>query len=750
VDHLVEGLDLSGTKVEAVHKPERPIEGVIAAKVLGIEEHPGADNLTLVDIDAGGGATERVVCGARNFGVGDVIPYATVGAHLPEMDITERKIRGQVSKGMLCSAAELGISKDHSGILVLGDDIEPGSDIARALELDDTILELEITMNRPDCLGMFGVAREVAAILGNELRLPEVEPPTAEGTTPLTVEIEDSNACLRYLGWHIEGVTAGSSPQKMQARLLAAGMRPVSNVVDITNYVLLETGHPLHAFDAAKINKTKIVVRRARRGERITTLDGVDRQLDGEDVVIADAKDPVAIAGIMGGAGSEVSDASTAIILESAYFDPASIGATSRRLQLRTEASTRFERGADVEMVPYAAARAAALIAATAGGSVSSPAVDRYPKPLPRRRIALAARTTDRLLGMATQPDRQASYLRSVGFGVDQHDGTLDVEVPTFRPDVVREVDLVEEVARLLGFDRLPATLPPGVAGGVDRAQSLDRVTRRFLAAQGITECWTPSFAPPGDFDLLGLAADHPGRAAVPIANPMSEEEAILRTTLLPGLLRVIARNVAFRTSSVAVYELARVYETRAEAPGELPREPVTLAGAFSGPRVPQQWMTPAREWDFFAVKGLLEGLCSTLGVSGLTTDAAAGAPFHPTRAATLRIAGTTVGALGQVHPDVCARFDVPDGTVAFELAYAPVLAAISPSIEVGEQSRLPATNIDIAIVVPEEIEARRAAEGIAAAGAPEVQTVQLFDVYRGDQIEQGKKSLAFALQFRS
>lgn len=750
VDKLVERLDLSGTKVEAVHRPARPIEGVIAAKVLDIERHPNADNLTLVEIDAGNGSNERVVCGAKNFAAGDVVPYATVGAQLPEMDITERKIRGQVSRGMLCSAAELGISKDHSGILVLGADIAPGTDVASALELGDTILELEITLNRPDCLGMFGIAREVAAILGNELRLPEPQPMAGEGQSALQIEIRDETGCPRYLGHHIDGIAIGPSPQKMQARLLAGGMRPVSNVVDVTNYVLLETGHPLHAFDAAKLAKTTIVVRRAGRGERIATLDGAERQLDPEDLVIADAKNAVAIAGIMGGADTEVSDQTTTIVLESAYFDPGSVGRTSRRMQLRTEASTRFERGADPEMVPYAATRAAGLITSVAGGTVSGAALDRYPQPIARRRITLAPKTSDRLLGMTTPRDRQAAYLRSVGFGVSIADDALDVEVPSFRPDVTREVDLVEEVARLAGFDRLPATLPPGVSGGLTTVQRVDRALRRYLVARGVTECWTPSFTSPHDFELLGLAADHPGRTAPRVANPMSEEESILRTSLLPGLLRVVARNVSFRASSVAIFELARVYEARPDAPGELPREPQTLGGAFFGPRIPQQWTGAGANWDFFAVKGLVAGLCAALGTPHIEARPASGMPFHPTRAAALALDGKTVGAIGQLHPDVCERFDAPDGVVAFELAITPVLAAIRPETAVQEIPRLPATFIDIAVVVPDEIDAGRVTAGIAAAGAPEVVDVRLFDMYRGEQVGPGNKSLAFALEMRA
>ncbi|MEA2477463.1 MAG: phenylalanyl-tRNA synthetase beta chain [Actinomycetota bacterium] len=750
VDRLVERLDLSGTKVEAVHKSDHPVEGVIAAKVLAIKEHPDADNLTLVDIDAGAGSTERVVCGARNFVVGDVVPYAGVGAHLPEMEITERKIRGQVSRGMLCSAAELGISKDHSGILVLGHDIELGSDVARMLELDDTILELEITLNRPDCLGMFGVAREVSAVLGTELRIPEVTPPASDAASPLQVDIEDAQGCPRYLGRYIERIGTGPSPQKMQARLLAAGMRPVSNVVDVTNYVLLETGHPLHAFDAAMLKKTQIVVRRARRGERITTLDGIERHLDPEDVVIADAKDPVAIAGIMGGAGSEVSEGSSAVVLESAYFDSGAVGRTSRRLQLRTEASTRFERGADVEMVPYAAARAASLIESAAGGRVIGPAIDRYPNEIPRRRVTLSPRTSDRLLGMKTPPDRQAAYLKSVGFGVAANADVLDVEVPSFRPDVTREVDLIEEVARLAGFERLPATLPPGVAGGLNRTQSIERTLRRYLVSQGSTECWTPSFAAATDFDLLGLDADHPSRAAVAVANPMSEEESILRTTLMPGLLRVAARNVSFRASSVAIFELARVYEARVDAPAELPHEPMTLGGAFCGPKSPQTWMHGEVTWDFFAVKGVVTGLCSALGITGFQAAGASGLPFHPTRAASLKLNSRTIGAMGQLHPDVCARFDVPDGTVCFEMAFAPLLGAIPSSIAVHEVSRLPATYIDIAVVVDEKVTAQQLVDQIVGSGRPEVVNVRLFDLYRGDQVGAGRKSLAFALELRA
>lgn len=752
VDRLAELLDLCGTKVEAVHKPSGDVAGVIVAEVLAILPHPDADNLTLVDVrtedgDAHGD-TLRVVCGAKNFSVGDRVPLAQVGARLPQMEITERKIRGEVSRGMLCSAAELGVSSDAAGILVLPADAEPGSDVVSLLGLDDTVFELEITPNRPDCMSIFGMAREVSTILRNELKVPDPElQASGETPSPVKVDIQDPEGCPRYLARYIEGVSVGPSPAWMSSRLLSVGVRPISNVVDATNYVLFELGQPLHAFDAAKVHGQHIVVRRARAGERLVTLDGQDRGLHRDDLLITDKKKGLALAGVMGGGDAEVSSGTTTVILESAHFQPASIAFTSRRHGLRTEASARFERGSDPEVVELAAARAAGLITSLAGGRVSESVTDVYPHPVERRSITLRPQRVGALLGAGVSTQQQVSYLTALGFGVTEQGTALEVEAPTFRPDVSREVDLIEEVGRLAGFERLPATLPPGRSGRLDRAQTVDRALRRMLADLGLHEAWTSSFMSPADVERLGVAQGDPVARLVRLSNPMSEEEPALRTTLLPGLLRAVAANERQRAAGVALFEIARVYEPSDE---QLPREALVLGAALSGAKKVAGWDAPETGWGFFDAKGIVEALFDSLDLDRPGFAPVDGLPFHPTRAASVTFRGVTAGALGELHPEVSGRWDIERPVVAFELALAPLLEALPPKVKVRELSRFPSNFVDIALVVDAHMPAERPAQVIEEVGGAELAAVRLFDIYEGDQIPAGKKSLAFALELRS
>lgn len=746
VTKLVELLDLSGTKVAEVIEPGKDLEGIVVTEVVTIHEHPNADNLSLVDIRSATGA-ERVVCGAKNFSVGDRVPFAQLGARLGGLTITERKIRGEVSKGMLCSASELGLSKDHSGILILPPDSELGADVIGLLNLNDTILDLEITPNRPDCMGMIGIAREVAALLGNELHIPELSSESIPvGSESVKVHLEDAQGCPRYVAHLIEEVTVGPSVGWMAARLLAAGVRPISNVVDATNYILLETGHPLHAFDAAHVHDRTIIVRKAFKGEKLTTLDGIERTLEASDLVITDPKKPLALAGIMGSKSSEVSQETTAVILEAAYFDPGLIARTGRRLGLRTEASARFERGTDPDALMFAAARCAQSISLAAGARPSSQIVDEYPVVIARRRVTLRPERTEKILGFEISARAQAEHLRSIHLKVDERDGVLDVEVPRFRPDIEREVDLVEEVARLAGLDRLPSTLPKGGAGGLEPAQAAERRLRRALAGFGLDEAWTSSLGRAADLDALDLAADHPARSMVGLMNPMSEEENKMRSTLLPGLLKAAARNVAHRVADVALFEVARIYEPAPQR--KLPLESLVLGAVFGGLRRPKTWLQGAVPWGFFEAKGVLVAVLQTLGVE-VTTTPSQGPPFHPSRAATVMLGDIAIGSIGEVHPKVCDRWDLPAGVVVLEIALDPVFGSMPGKVKVAELPRFPAALIDLAVVVDEKVPAGAIERAIWAAGEGEIVEVVLFDVYRGEQIPPGKKSLAYALQLQ-
>lgn len=743
IEKLSELLDVSGTKVEEIFRPEGDIKGVVVAEVLEINEHPNADNLTLVDVKTGNDSDQRVVCGAKNFSVGDRVPLATVGARLPGMEITERKIRGQVSRGMLCSASELGVSRDQSGILVLPPDAPLGEDVSALLDLDDTTVELEVTPNRPDCMSMVGIAREVAALLRLELKVPDVSVETsAELVSPVEVDIRDPHGCPRYVARYIDGIRVGPSPSWMASRLLRAGIRPISNIVDVTNYVMLELGHPLHAFDATRLRDQKIVVRRAKAGERFTTLDEVERTMHQDDVMIADPKHAVAIGGVMGGRDSEISADTTSVVLEAAYFDPASVALTARRQLLRTESSARFERGMDPEAPPRAAARAARLIRELAGGSVSETVADAYPVEIQRQRITLRPRRTDALLGVPITAASQAEMLRSIELVVEEKGSVLEAEVPGFRPDLRREADLIEEVARLASLDRLPSTLPPGRVGGLEPEQALDRNVRRVLASLGVFEAWTSSFMSASDAELLQLSAK-PMR----LSNPMSEEESFMRTSVLPGLLRAAARNVSHHAEGVALFELARVYEDTGE---QLPQEAAMLAAVFCGSRTPKSWNSDRGNWDFFSVKGLLETLYATLGLEVPRFIASSGGPFHPTRGASLVQGAGPVGAFGELHPKLCDTLGVLQGTVVFELSLSSLSSRLPEQVSVTEVPRLPGTYIDLAVVVGADIPAEKVDEVVRKAGAPEVVAVRLFDLYQGGQVGDGKKSLAFSLELRA
>ena len=748
VKKLTELLSMSGLKVEGVHRRSGSLAGVVVAEVTDIAPHPDADTLTLVDVTTGDGREQRVVCGVRNYAVGDRVPLAMVGAKLGEVAIAERNIRGQPSQGMLCSPAELDISRDHSGIFIMPPDATLGEEITPLLDLDATVLELEVTPNRPDCMGMIGIAREVAALIGNELTLPDTTLPVADDvSSPVSVQVDDPRGCVRYVARYLEGLAVGPSPVQIVKRLLSIGQRPISNVVDITNYVMLETGQPLHAFDAARVTDQRIVVRRARTGERLTTLDGTDRALHPDDLLIADPSHPLGMAGLMGGADSEVSEETSALILEAAAFDPATIAYMSRRHFLRTDASARFERGCDPEGLLFASARASKLMAEHAGARVAAAVADNYPAPVTPRTLRLRPARTSAIVGADIPVARQLSTLRSIGLTVADRDGGLDVTVPTFRPDLTREIDLVEEVARLVGFEAAPSTIPPGRSGGLSERQATDRKLATTLVGLGLHEAWTTSFASDKDLDDLGLAPDHPARRAVRLANPMSEDERNMRTTLLPGLLRSAARSFAHQAASVALFETGRVFEPTDDV---LPQEAPVLAIVCSGPLRAKGWDRPEEPWDFFALKGVLAALGTAFGIDDLSFAPVGGAPFHPTRAARITRGEATLGALGEIHPDVCERFAVPEGTVACEIALSTLLARLPGPARVGELPKFPPVLIDLAVVVDEEVAAARVEAIIADAGAPDVAGVRLFDLYRGGQIGPGKKSLAYALQIRA
>jgi phenylalanyl-tRNA synthetase beta chain len=744
-DSMATKLSMFGLKVDEVIRVGEGISGVVVGEVRAMREHPNADNLMLVR--AYDGTTERdIVCGARNYVVGDRVPMALPGAHLPNgMDIERRVVRGETSDGMLCSARELRIADDHSGIMILDPDAPVGKDLVSALELDDVILDLDITGNRPDALSILGVARDVAILYKLPLTVPpaDLSETGPEIGTLASVAIQDARGCPRYLARVIENVTPGQSPWWMRKRLMAAGMRPISNVVDVTNYVLLERGHPLHAFDLDKLEGSAIVVRHARRGEKILTLDGQERVLTKDDVLICDAERPVAIAGVMGGAETEVSDATTRILLESAYFKPERIAHTVRRLGMRSEASVRFEHGADVENVPPAAARAAGLLASLAGGTVAHGQLDEYPKPITRKPIRVRVARANALLGIDAPASEMTGLLSALGCHVEASRTTLRVTPPSWRPDIVIEENIVEEIGRLFGYENIPETLPRGGrVGSLNVLQRRRRVARAMLLGAGLSEAQTLSLLPPSFAERARLAPEHPLRGRLALSNPLSEDESVLRPSLIPGLLLAAERNASRSALPVVLFEMGNVFapaEAGAVAQGE------RLAFVLAGP-TPPAWYATSRELDFTDGKGVLETLLAGLGIRSFRLkESDGGGVGHPGRSASIEIAGVHTGALMETHPSIAEAFDLPRRVVVCELDVSSLFAAITDSVAEAPP-RFPGIARDVALIVPEDTRVGDVEDRIRTAAGKRLVALQLFDVYRGEQVPEGTLSLAFSL----
>ncbi len=749
-DSVAEALTSAGLKVEAIHRPGADIEGVVVGEVQAILPHPNADKLLAVEVTTGV-SVRRIVCGAHNFSVGDKVPVALPGARLPgDVTISRATIRGEVSEGMLCSARELGVGDDHDGILVLPPDAELGGEVTKVLGLDDVILDIEVTTNRPDAMSLLGIAREVAAITGGHVTFPALRMNRATAGRPpvdelAQVTVEDPAGSPRYLARVITGVTPGPSPEWVGKRLAAAGVRPISNIVDATNYALLVTGHPMHVFDLDKLSGSRIVVRRAAEGEQLVTIDGDRRDLVPDDLVIADAQAPVALAGIMGGKDTEVSAGTTRVLLESAYFDPASVLRSSKRHGLRSEASARFERGADPNNVPYAAELAAALIQEWAGGESAPGAIDVYAEPVEPWTLTLRPERANLVLGTDLGVEEMVDDLRRLGLNPVVDDGGIRVTVPTRRPDLRAEWDLIEEIARLTGYDRIPSRIPTGArVGGLSRPQRMARRVRNVLTGAGLFEAVTTAMIGPADLDRMGYPPGHPARAALRLANPLTVDESILRPSLLPGLVASAARNVARRNTCVRLFEVGRCFVPRET--NLLPEEPLRLGIVIHGP-TPQEWHTPSRELDFFDLKGVVEVLMEALRIDytfGPTTRD----PFTPGRAAALVAPAGAYGTIGELSPASAERYGFTNRVVVAELELGKLLELAQDPAEAKEPPKFPPVLLDLAVVVPDPVEATEVVELARSTGGHALVEVRIFDVYRGEQVGAGRKSLALSLTF--
>jgi phenylalanyl-tRNA synthetase beta chain len=740
---LEERLTMTGTKVEAVHHHgPGPRERFVVGRVLETRPHPDADRLTVCIVDVGGGEQSQIVCGAPNVAQGQTVAIAAPGAVMPNgITLANIKLRGVESNGMILAEDELAIGTDHAGILVLEDGTAPGTPLDRLIPFQTDVLELEVTPNRPDCLGVYGVAREVHAATGEPLAPPPWadDPGTSGPVDGAAVEVQCPDLCPRFTARVFEDVTIGPSPAWLKARLMAAGQRPISNVVDITNYVMLETGQPLHAFDLDRVVDRKLTVRRALPGEQLETLDGQTRTLDGEMVVIEDGEGPTSIAGVMGGARSEVHDGTTRVLMEVASWHGANIHRTSLKLGLRSEASARFEKQLQPEQAMEAQAVATKLMVELCGARVADGTIDvGGPGPEPVT-IRLREQRVSGLLGAPISRERCAEILEALEFDTADVPDGLDVRPPAFRrADVTREADVIEEVARLDGLEKLPATLPSrhGASGRLTPRQRLRRAASDALAAQGLSEIVGWSFTGPELYERLRLQAPR----AVELANPLSGEQSQLRTTLLGSLLDAAAHNRSHGAGVVRLFEAGAVYLPTDDGP--LPEEPHHIAALISGSVRPPTWREPEPpEADFFAAKGLLAGLFEALRI-GWDVEPATQPFLHPGRAASIMVDGREVGWLGELHPSVA------DHTAGFELDLDALGEPGTPAYE--DVTSFPAVREDLAVVLDERVAAAEVLAVVRDAGEPLLAGAEVFDVYRDPaRVGAGKVSLALRLTYR-
>lgn len=750
-EELADKLDLSGTAVESLTHLGARFDKFVVGEIMAVAKHPNADRLNYCEVAVGGDRL-GIVCGAPNVKVGQKVVVALPGAILPSgLQIGETTIRGVPSAGMICSEIELELGQDASGIMVLPKDAEVGRPVAGVIGLDDWVLELEITPNRPDCMGVIGVAREVAAIVGSKMTVPTVTLTEVEDEVGdvAGVQILDPDLCPRYTARYVSGIAVGPSPVWLRQRLEAVGIRSINNVVDVTNYVMFETGQPLHAFDHKLLRGGRIIVRRARAGEELETIDHVARRLDPEMLVIADAERPVALAGVMGGFDSEISEGTAAVLIESANFLATNIRKTSRSLGLISESSLRFEKGVDVGGTVHAADRAAQLIAATAGGRVFTGTLDNYPVPKAAPVILLRPDQVNRLLGFDIPAARIVEILKGLQLTVADGVTPLSVTIPTFRVDLEREVDLIEEVARVHGLNNIPASLLPSTDPnrGLTPLQSLTRDLRSIMTTAGFSEVVNYSFIGRAELDRLALPPAHPLAEAELITNPLSEDQALLRTTLITSLLRTVTHNHNRGQKDLAVFEIGNVFARGSS----LPDQHLMIAGAVTGRRQTPAWFNPGgTQADFYDVKGVAELICAQTALTDSHIGPADNALLRPGQSAELVSEGTVIGFIGALHPQIQENHDLHQPVFVFQFSVPGLLARSRPEAGFNEITRFPAVTLDLALIVGENVGWDRLRRLALETGAPLLRELKLFDLYRGPGVPADKKSLAFNLTYEA
>lgn len=762
-EQLADKLTMAGIPVENVVDPGEGLEKVVTGRIEKLEPHQNSDHLQICTMNVGLAENIIIVTGAQNVAEGQVVPVAMVGAHLPNgMKISKGKLRGVASNGMLCSAQELKLDleklpeEQKTGIFILPSDTPVGIPAKDVLGLNDVVLEFELTANRADCFSVFGLVREIAAITGNKPHFPEIKVNEDDNTKLndiFSVEIADPDLCSRFSTRMLKNVKIGPSPEWMQQRLEGAGIRSINNVVDVTNFVMIELGHPMHAYDYDKITGKKLIARRAIEGEELHTLDDTSRKAKGEMLVIADSEKAAGLAGIMGGFETEITDTTTTVVLESADFYGPCIRRTARACGLSSEASGRFERGVDSETTIKALDRAAQLLQEMGACTVCEGIVDVYPNPKQANYVTFTPEQINNHLGTNIAKDVMLNIITSVGFDVtkDEND-EITVKVPSWRNDVTCMADISEEIARLHGFDKIKSTLPNGVSmqGTQSAKQTFIDKVKASLSSQELYE--TISFALTNEetFNKLNIPQDSPLRKAVPIMNPLSDEYPLVRTTLLSSIFDNLARNLARKNDDVALFEVGSVFFPKALPVTELPDEVVKIAGAITGRRNAQGWNQTNDMVDFYDAKGIIEELLANLRVTRYTVETGTHYAMHPGKTALFKKGRDVIATVGEVHPAVLSAYGITKPVYIFELDATIVMKYMAKDLKYKALPKYPATSRDLAMLVDVDVNAADIEKAMTKAAGQNLTQITLFDVYTGKQVEEGQKSLAFSLTFQS
>ena len=757
---MADALTMAGLEVESVANRYAYLQTVFVGRIAEVNPHPNADKLTICRAETGG-HSRTVVCGAPNVSEGMLAPLALPGTVLPDGTRLEKSvIRGEKSDGMLCSEMELGLGIDSSGIMALNPSLKVGDPLAEALGLEDTVFEFDLTPNRPDCLSVIGIAREIAAIQNTPLNYPDYSLTEKKDTisTLTSVKIEAPDHCPRYSARLVENIVVKPSPYWMQDRLQSVGLRPINNIVDITNYVLMETGHPLHAFDFDQLAQNRIVVKTAADGDTFVTLDQKEHQLNSRMLMICDGEKQVAIGGVMGGLNSEIEETSRRVLIEGAYFNPVSIRKTSKTLGLSTDASHRFERGVDPEGTVRAVNRAAKLMVEFGEGTLIEGIIDEYPQPQKVNSVSLSTARTHRLLGIDPDSSEIQKLLESIEFKVekmasDNGDQQLVVVPPSFRVDILRPEDLMEEVARLAGYNNIPITFPAMPAAARPPAHRLELRNRLkdLMTGFGFTEAITYSFMAQASCDRLRLKAEDPRRNLIHILNPLSEDQAVMRTSLAAGLIETAVYNTAHQAKNLKLFEIGKIFiKTESQ---DLPWEPEFLAALWTGSRQNASWHGREIPCDFYDIKGVAEGLLGALKIYNIrfTTMPDGDCDYtRPNYTAQIFADDTPLGLVGEIHPQVREAFDLKQSAYLFELDLDKIITLAPPTIKSKPIPKFPAIYRDITIIIDRGIEAQTVLQAVENIREDLVQNLHLFDVFEGDPIAAGKKSVSFRVTYRS